>query len=277
MEIDNFLTLDNIEIHYELYGNGNDKILFINGMNTGIGGWLEQIKFFRDSKDYEICVYSNRGIGQSSPYFGRTTTKMFAEDAINLANHLNWNKFHVIGVSMGGMISQELALMIPHRIKSLSLCATYSSIINNKPKLNFFYNLYKGSTVEDKMMNNMFSEDFIENNYDHSLNLIKSKIEKDYGQSGFTLAKGFTAATQLLTAVTHNVPKTKLNELKNSNIPIWICTGLEDTVVQPHNSLELINELSPTKVSLYPKVGHGLNIQHAQVFNQDFLNFIKNY
>lgn len=273
---DTYLKLEDAEIHYELHGASKNKILFINGMNTGIGGWLEQIKFFHDSKDYEICVYSNRGIGQSSPYYGRTTTTMFAKDAVELVNHLKWDKFHLIGVSMGGMVSQELALMIPEKIRSLSLCATYSSIINNRPGLNFFYNFLKGGTFEDKMMNNMFSGEFIENNYEKASFLIQSKIQKDYSL-GFGFSKGFTAATQFLTAVTHNLNKDKLLELKNSKIPIWVCTGIEDTVVQPHNSLELINELSPVKTNFYPKVGHGLNIQHADVFNNDFLDFIKNY
>lgn len=51
---------------------------------------------------------------------------MMAQDAIALADHLKWDKFHVVGVSMGGMISQEIALQVPDRICTLNLGVTHS-------------------------------------------------------------------------------------------------------------------------------------------------------
>lgn len=51
---------------------------------------------------------------------------MMAQDAIGLANYLKWDKFHVVGVSMGGMISQEIALGALDRICTLNLGTTHS-------------------------------------------------------------------------------------------------------------------------------------------------------
>lgn len=51
---------------------------------------------------------------------------MMAQDAIQIADELNWELFHVVGNSMGGMIAQELALAYPKRICTLHLSSTFS-------------------------------------------------------------------------------------------------------------------------------------------------------
>ena len=51
---------------------------------------------------------------------------MMAQDGIKLADHLEWELFHVAGISMGGMISQEIALAVPHRVSTLNLAVTHS-------------------------------------------------------------------------------------------------------------------------------------------------------
>lgn len=52
---------------------------------------------------------------------GTHSTAILAQDTRELLDHLRWSKCHVVGLSMGGMIAQELALLIPERISSLTL------------------------------------------------------------------------------------------------------------------------------------------------------------
>jgi pimeloyl-ACP methyl ester carboxylesterase len=52
------------------------------------------------------------------------STPMMAEDAVKLAEHLNWDRYHVVGVSMGGMIAQHVALLAKTKVQSLTLVAT---------------------------------------------------------------------------------------------------------------------------------------------------------
>eukprot|EP01027_Heterolobosea_sp_BB2_P018081 GEZU01025533.1.p1 GENE.GEZU01025533.1~~GEZU01025533.1.p1 ORF type:complete len:218 (-),score=33.08 GEZU01025533.1:36-689(-) len=134
-----FQTQDGKEAHlyYELYGYDDpdsEKILFIPGLAVTVEWWYPQIQLFAKQqealglkKKYQICVIDNRGAGfrSSTPPGPWISTNTMARDAAELVfNHLGWKKVHLCGVSMGGMISQEFAVMYPDRIASLTLVST---------------------------------------------------------------------------------------------------------------------------------------------------------
>lgn len=111
------------DIYYKTYGPETaEKIVFVMGFLARGDIWDEQIAFF--SKEYHVLVLDNRGSGESSVTPGRYTTTMLAQDAYQLIEHLGWTKYHIVGCSMGGMISQELALLRINQVQSLTLIAT---------------------------------------------------------------------------------------------------------------------------------------------------------
>jgi len=99
-----------LDLYYELYGTGPIKLLFIMGFATTCRGWAPNMAHFvMKHPEYQMCIFDNRGSGRSSSPSGRWTTSRMALDALELVQNLGWNRFHVVGVSMGGMISMELA------------------------------------------------------------------------------------------------------------------------------------------------------------------------
>lgn len=82
---------------------------------------------------YSVLILDNRGMGGSDKPLGRYSTLEMARDILDVADYLGWTssrQLHICGISMGGMIAQELAYLVPHRISSLSLISTAAHIEN---------------------------------------------------------------------------------------------------------------------------------------------------
>ena len=113
-----------IELSYERAGSG-PSMLLIMGMSGTFDHWdagfLEDLR-----RDFDVIVYDHRGVGSSTRLGqGRLTIAQLAEDAAGLLAALQVDTAHVLGISMGGMVAQELALAHPERIDTLTLGCTY--------------------------------------------------------------------------------------------------------------------------------------------------------
>jgi 3-oxoadipate enol-lactonase len=120
------VTLNGLKQHYKLEGEGPENIVLVNGLADDLETWAEQMGDFLGA-GYRVLRFDNRGIGKSGRPRGPYTTAQMAADAKALIDHLGLRKFHLVGVSMGGMIAQEYALAHAGDLKSLSLCCTYAA------------------------------------------------------------------------------------------------------------------------------------------------------
>lgn len=111
-----FFTCDNTKIFYQEQGSGKDVIFFIHGLGSRSDDWQEQIDFF--SKNYRCIAVDIRGYGKSEakPPF---TIKSFATDIINLIDHLKLPKINLVGISLGGIIAFQIAVLRHDLLKSL--------------------------------------------------------------------------------------------------------------------------------------------------------------
>lgn len=103
--------------------------------------WQRQTKFFGhdNASRYSVLILDNRGMGGSDVPYGRYTTTAMALDALDVLAHVGWaaapRGVHLFGISMGGMISQELAFAAPDLFASVTLLCTAPWIENTKPLL----------------------------------------------------------------------------------------------------------------------------------------------
>jgi 3-oxoadipate enol-lactonase len=109
---------------YERQGSGAPLLLI-----GGTGGDLRrpETRFAGPlAQHFDLLAYDQRGMGQSWKGDGAFTMADYADDAARLMEQLGWADTHVVGVSFGGMVAQELALRHPKKVRRLILCCTAS-------------------------------------------------------------------------------------------------------------------------------------------------------
>jgi 3-oxoadipate enol-lactonase len=112
-------------IAYDVEGDRGPCVLLIMGYGMRGVTWRTQIEEL--SKRYRVAYFDNRGVGESVAIAPREwTMRDMAKDSLAVLDALGWERAHVIGVSMGGMIAMELALEHPRRCASLSLIVTHA-------------------------------------------------------------------------------------------------------------------------------------------------------
>ncbi len=112
-----------IELDCERSGSG-PPLLAIMGMSGTALHWGEPfLAALRES--FEVIAYDHRGVGSSSRLDGQLSIAQMAEDAAGLLEALELESTHVLGISMGGMVAQELALGHPELVRTLTLGCTY--------------------------------------------------------------------------------------------------------------------------------------------------------
>jgi pimeloyl-ACP methyl ester carboxylesterase len=110
-----------VELFYVEKGQG-EPLVFLNGLSGDHLYWMGQLRAF--GKHFRCLALDNRDVGQScSPATAYTSADM-AADVAGLLERLALPPAHVVGLSLGGMIAQELALAAPRRVKSLVLVDT---------------------------------------------------------------------------------------------------------------------------------------------------------
>ncbi len=115
--------VNGVDLHYVQAGAGDD-VLLLCGLGDDITAWDGQLSPF--SEHHRVTVVDNRGVGRSSLPDGEFTVRDMAADAVALCDAIGVGPAHVMGFSMGGAITQELAIARPDLTRSLVIVGSWA-------------------------------------------------------------------------------------------------------------------------------------------------------
>ncbi|KAH0098741.1 alpha/beta-hydrolase, partial [Aureobasidium melanogenum] len=162
-----------LDIAWEVHGEGENKMVWIMGLGGLKTAWQRQTKDFSHTQGskYSSLIVDNRGMGESGKPMQRYSTSEMAKDLLEVIDHIGWTaerQLNVVGISMGGMIAQELAYMIPNRIATLNLISTAPRIVNTVgfvENLRNRINLFIPRSLDDQIANvkhNIYTQAFLD-------------------------------------------------------------------------------------------------------------------
>ncbi|HLF27375.1 MAG TPA: alpha/beta hydrolase [Anaerolineae bacterium] len=120
------VTLNDITLHYLDEGYG-EPIVFLHGLGSCGEDWVLQTQFF--ASRFRVLAPDLRGHGRSSKPAGPYSAALFASDVAALLDRLSIEHAHVVGLSLGGLVAQQLAIECPDRVRTLTLTNTFAHLI----------------------------------------------------------------------------------------------------------------------------------------------------
>jgi pimeloyl-ACP methyl ester carboxylesterase len=114
-------VLEGVRLAYDVTGAGQ-PVLLVQGLGYGRRGWGPAPGIL--ARQFQVVTYDSRGFGESDVPPGPYRTPELAEDAVAVLDAAEIDRAHVIGISLGGMVAQELVLAHPERVWKLVLCST---------------------------------------------------------------------------------------------------------------------------------------------------------
>jgi pimeloyl-ACP methyl ester carboxylesterase len=120
-------TLDGMTLHYLDEGRG-DPVIFLHGLGSCGEDWVLQAPAFAAA--YRVISPDLRGHGRSGKPAGPYSIALFASDVAALLDALSIDRAHVVGLSLGGLVAQQLAMDWPDRVLSLTLTNTFARLLS---------------------------------------------------------------------------------------------------------------------------------------------------
>ena len=259
-------ALDGTRIHYEVTGRiGRTPVLMIQGLGASKNAWnLQRIAM---ATRFRIISFDNRGAGRSDKPTEPFTLEQMADDAIAVLDAAGIETAHIVGASMGGVISQIVAVKFPQRVRSLTLVCT---ACRNHPWRQELLQSW-AKTAEEKGM----------------IEVGKEAAQWVMSPRSFRrLVPAFTWMGPLATlrprhsfvSQIHAILDTRedlVDQLSTITAPTMVIVGNQDILTPRGDSEEIAERIPNSELVVISGAAHGLMMEHSSTFNKILIEFLQ--
>ena len=291
---DGFATNQEIKIAYRDHGPENGiPILLVTGLGAQLTLWPDFLIRDLQKNNYRPIAFDNRDVGLSTRFTSQPSQTLnylkyfmfipinseysiqdMASDGVAVLDHLNIESAHILGMSMGGMISQVLVAQHPERVKSFTMISSTASTPNpfNGPKFKVTQQLLKRSAAKDD----------IEGRIDQSIKLFEliGTPGKDYDTPQFRqkmrayIKRGGDDGGFLRQMAAIIGSKNRKELLKSINTQTLIIHGDIDPLIKVKNAYSAHKLIHSSRLVVVEDMGHLLDEESYAKFQNQFIEFL---
>jgi 3-oxoadipate enol-lactonase len=257
-------SVNGIEINYSLEGGGPETVVLINGLADELETWAYQTPALLEA-GYRVLSFDNRGIGRTDKPAGPYSSEMMAADTKALVDELGITDFHLMGVSMGGMIAQAYALAHEDDLRSLTLACTYAA---PGPFCSHMFAMW-GDIAQVQGVPMVMRDVTL---WAFTLDFFREREEElaEFETALRYMNQPVSAyLAQLAVIQNHDTSA----ELERITVPTLVLAGEQDILIPTRLSHEL-HELIPGSEWATTAGGHACVWEHPESFNSTFISFL---
>ena len=260
----------NININYDTFGEG-EPLLLIMGFGMSGAGWVPSLPFF---SGFKSIYFDNRGTGLSDKPDGIYTVETMADDASNLLQALGIAKAKVFGVSMGGMIAQELTLRHPEQVTKVVLGCTMAGGTTAK--------MASPEILERLMTANKIMATDPEKGFDI---LLPAIMPPEFVAAHPEIKQMMVAGAKMMPPTPPETADRAMAGIQTFNAydrlgqikcPVLIVHGDKDVLVLPENAHLIKSKIPQAELYIIPGAGHAFQAADPVGIHQKIVNWLRN-
>lgn len=225
--------------------------------------WEQQVPALVDG--YRVLRYDTRGHGGSDAPAGPYTLDELGDDVIAILDALEIERVHWVGLSMGGMIGQNLAIRYPQRLLSVVLCDTASTVAPQaRPLWDERIAVAEKSGMEPlcgETMARWFTSPFLEAD-GPELRVIREQFL-------YTPISGYVGCCQAIRELDYT------RQLSQIALPVHLIVGADDPSTPPEASRVIQEEIAGASLTVIESGSHLCNVEQPDAFNRALIGFLE--